>query len=327
MGSLVFYKGDFADHLHEIVGYKSGIAISIEQMCDLLASSYADEIISSETHGIRIRAEDYEELYYILLYELGVTEKKYNGVNDIIDLTRKHWEKYGEDFSRKIFDIYKEYISNKSEHSDIASIIKRTGKELGENGVRALAELMIEFDRFHNHNPHNIFRWQSWNNIVNLSDLFNEHQKVGQGEFFDQRFINYLSKNKNKLGEIHWRKFEELIAECFTRFGYKVELGPGSNDDGVDIRAWDKNNATSPEFLIQCKRQKEKINKVTIKALYADVLHESAKRGLLVTTSEFSIGAAKTINAREYPIEEVNGEMVKRWLLKLRTPGTGIVRV
>ncbi len=64
MGAIWFDKRDFADHLHEIIGYKSGVAASIEQMCDLLSGTgFDDEIVSSEEHGIRIRSEDYDTLY------------------------------------------------------------------------------------------------------------------------------------------------------------------------------------------------------------------------------------------------------------------------
>jgi restriction system protein len=129
------------------------------------------------------------------------------------------------------------------------------------------------------------------------------------------------------LGSIHWRKFEELIGECFVKFGYKVKIGPGSNDDGVDLRVWSEDENNAPEFIIQCKRKKEKIDKVHIKALYTDVMYENAKKGLLVTSSELSPGARKTISARAYPIEEVNGEMIKKWIIALRTPGTGIIRI
>ncbi len=48
---------------------------------------------------------------------------------------------------------------------------------------------------------------------------------------------------------------------------------------------------------------------------------------MLVTSSEFSIGARKTVSARRYPIEEINGEKIKAWLNELRTGGSGIVRV
>ena len=58
-----------------------------------------------------------------------------------------------------------------------------------------------------------------------------------------------------------------------------------------------------------------------------DVIEENATTGLLITTSEFSPGAKKTISARNYPLKEVNGEMISKWLKALRIPGTGIIRV
>ncbi|MEX0397281.1 restriction endonuclease, partial [Providencia rettgeri] len=113
----------------------------------------------------------------------------------------------------------------------------------------------------------------------------------------------------------------------FQRFGYTVELGPGSNDDGVDLRVWNKTSIGAPNYIIQCKRINKKIDKVTVKGLYTDILHEGSELGILVTSSEFSVGARSTIEARSYPIEEVNRDNIAQWLKKLRTPGTGIVRV
>lgn len=140
----------------------------------------------------------------------------------------------------------------------------------------------------------------------------------------------YARKNKHqaRLSDVHWRKFEKLTAEFFHREGYQVELGPGSNDDGVDIRIWrpDQKIEDYPHILVQCKRQKEKVDKVTIKALFTDVTHEGADYGLIVTTSELSPGAKTTIVARGYPIQEVERTGLESWLTRLRTPGTGIVR-
>ncbi len=94
--------------------------------------------------------------------------------------------------------------------------------------------------------------------------------------FFDQRFINYLSANFDTINQINWRKFEGLIAEFFDRSGFTVEIGPGRNDDGVDVRLWPKtyDNHLPPSMLVQCKRQKEKIEKVVVKVLYADIIKE-----------------------------------------------------
>nr|WP_247682653.1 restriction endonuclease [Pseudoalteromonas sp. MMG013] len=178
------------------------------------------------------------------------------------------------------------------------------------------------------HSPNTALRFNQFKDVLNLEDLFKEYSPVvSQGTFLDQRFIDYLSVNSEKIGQIHWRKFEELTAECFAKFGYTVELGPGSNDDGVDVRVWNDADKGSPKYIVQCKRTKSKIDKVTVKGLYADTMHEGSELGILVTSSEFSPGARKTVSARSYPIEEVNGDNIKSWLNELRTPGSGIVRV
>jgi restriction system protein len=121
-----------------------------------------------------------------------------------------------------------------------------------------------------------------------------------------------------------------LTAEYFDRAGYSVELGPGQNDDGVDVRIWKEEqhqDSESPHCIIQCKRKKQKVEKVFIKGLYADIKFEEAECGLLVTTSELSRGARKTITVRGYPIKEVNHTQLKKWLTELHTPGNGVVRV
>ena len=51
-------------------------------------------------------------------------------------------------------------------------------------------------------------------------------------------------------------------------------------------------------FWCQCKRQKEKVGKVVVKALWADVQHEKASPGLIVTTSRLSPGAKEVCAAR-----------------------------
>src|SRR6266498_3646009 len=77
--------------------------------------------------------------------------------------------------------------------------------------------------------------------------------------------------NLDDVDRIHWRQFERLAAEYFRRHGLYVELGPGGNDDGVDMRLWSHQQArTSPPLVIvQCKRQHRRISKTVVKALWA----------------------------------------------------------
>lgn len=337
MGAIWFDKHDLADHLHEIVGYKSGVAASIEHMCDLLSGTgFDDEIVSSEEHGIRIRSEDYDTLYYTLLHKIGVTDRPLDGIFEIFKISREIERRNGADFAHSIHDIYhrnievetKKAIQDGRNSLNPERMMREAAQIHGRAGLDAIMLLIQGYSDLLKHSPNTAMKFHQYTNIVNLSDLFDQYNPVAEeGAFLDQRFIDFLSNNADKLGEIHWRKFEELTAECFQRFGYIVDLGPGSNDDGVDLRVWRDARDGAPEFIIQCKRIKSKIDKVTVKGLYADVLHEGCKLGVLVTSSEFSIGARSTIEARSYPIEEVNRDSITKWLKELRTPGTGIVRV
>lgn len=337
MGAIIFAKGAFADHLHEIIGYKAGLAASIEHMCDLLVETgEADDIIRSETYGIRIRAEDYESLYYNLLHKIGVTEKPYQGIFSLIDLRRDIAQSRGEKFAEEIFQIYfsgsekamESAIREGGKSLDPTEMLSSAYQKHGEKGVVALFSILEEVERMRTLSPHVRSRHREWDNVLDLGTLFSKYQKNSTyGEHFDQRFIDFLSVNYEKLGVIHWRKFEELVSECFVKFGFHVEIGPGTNDDGVDVRVWNDQSSSCPKYIIQCKRQKSTINKVTVKGLYADVIEEGAEMGLLITTSEFSPGARQTVSVRGYPVEEVNGKMISEWLRLLRTPGTGIIRV
>src|SRR5690606_15146726 len=111
MGAIWFDKHDFADHLHEIVGYKSGVAASIEHMCDLLSGTgFEDKIVSSEGRGIRIRYEYYDSLYYTVLHKIGVIDRPIDGIFEIFKISREMERRNGADFARSIKDIYRRHI-------------------------------------------------------------------------------------------------------------------------------------------------------------------------------------------------------------------------
>lgn len=214
---------------------------------------------------------------------------------------------------------------------DPTPLFRASFEKYGVDGVNLALERLEIMNCGMNLNPHSTFRAVDWNEPLALKKLFfgTSKDSPAEGKFIDQRFVNYLSNNLNRLPNIHWRKFEELTAEFFHHEGFEVKLGPGSNDDGVDVRVWKPGAAQTekPLCLIQCKRQKEKIGRVIVKGLYADVAHEGAEYGVIVTTSELSPAAKNTIRARGYPIRQVEREGLNKWLEVLRTPGTGIVRV
>lgn len=339
--AMNFFPGTLADALSEMAGYKVGLALSVEEICDHLTGpgDLADIVRRSEERGVRLRSEAYEAIHYRLLHRIGYTEDELVGLPP----GARAFHKYKSNPKQlatyqamfKIFlEMLPEMMQSASTRADKSikprPFLERCKTELGLDGLKMAYDHMEEMANKLRASPYSLRRCVEWESPLELKKLFTgTDQAPEEGSFIDQRFLDYLSNNTNRLQDMHWRKFEELTAEYFEREGFRVEIGPGSNDDGVDVRLWkpDSPQDSKPTCLVQCKRQKAKIEKVIIKGLAADVQFMEADYGLIVTTSTLSPGAEATITARGYPIQAVERDAVAKWLERLRTPGTGIVRV
>lgn len=338
MGGMIFDPGVLADSLSETAGYKAGLALSISELCSHLGDQQDTELIlASEERPVRIRSEDYEALFYRLLHRIGHTDELYDGDFAGVGLYHKYKDQHRAEYEG-VLKLFVEHMPRATDDAkrsaskaiDPTPFMRACHAAYGRIGLDIAVEKLRAIDRGMRLSPHVGLRYVEWHDQRALVELFQGSSEAPeQGRFIDQRFIDYLSNNQDRLPEVHWRKFEELTAEFFDREGFRVELGPGTNDDGVDVRVWgaDQEEGASPQLIVQCKRQKAKVEKVVVKGLYADVQHESAEFGLIVTTSELSPGARTTIAARGYPIHEVSRSGLTTWLGRLRTPGTGIVRI
>jgi restriction system protein len=123
-----------------------------------------------------------------------------------------------------------------------------------------------------------------------------------------------LAVNGNEIELIHWRNFERFCAEYFKKQGYIVILGPGTNDGGIDIRAY-KEHGGAPDFVIQCKRYSKgkKVTIETVKSFYTDVVFENAKNGLIATTGYIAKGGKKVCETRGYNIKFAEKRYIKNW--------------
>ena len=159
-------------------------------------------------------------------------------------------------------------------------------------------------------------RRKQWDGVVALDRLFQgEHIPDDPEVYLDQRYIDYLAKNSEQMGEIHWRNFERLTTEFFRQQGYEVDLGTGTKDGGVDVRIWTdrESKAGPPLMLIQCKRYKNVVGIEMVKAFWTDVDFEGAERGLIATTSSVSRDSKKICDVRKWPMSFAEAADVKRW--------------
>ena len=166
---------------------------------------------------------------------------------------------------------------------------------------------------------------KTWDGLLPLSDLFSSESLPTEPDtFFDQRYIDYLQRQRHALTKIHWRQFESLTAEYFKRIGYKVTLGPGRNDGGKDVVAAKACDAVGPELVyIQCKRlgSKYEVGIDTVKAFWTTVQDDKATRGIVATTSCLAAGARTYCDARQYQLRAAEGEHVERWISQMASDG------
>jgi hypothetical protein len=128
--------------------------------------------------------------------------------------------------------------------------------------------------------------------------------------------IEYFAKNPKLLHDLHWRQFEELLAEVFKNQGFETELGPGQADGGVDLRLIQRTDIGDMLILVQAKKYAahRKIQLEPVKALWASVEDEQANKGILVSTSEFIPAAQKFATRHPYRLELAGPEKITSWL-------------
>lgn len=136
----------------------------------------------------------------------------------------------------------------------------------------------------------------------------------------DPRLIAYIDSHPEELYSLTPRQFEEFIAELLCKMGYKVRLGPGSRDGGVDVFA-ERDQDFGPELiLVQCKRHSpgHKVGEPIIKQLHADVNDRKASKGLVVTSSFFTSTALKYIESSKYRLGGADFDKLQAWIARLR---------
>ncbi|WP_319537157.1 restriction endonuclease [uncultured Vibrio sp.] len=336
MGTWITTANQFTSFLSDRVGYKSGLALSRENMLELLDSRdpLASIVSNTSDEVVRIRTNHILDSFQILLHRLGVIDKPFVGHAPTLldleymnkpqeqalfrDVLKYLGEVHFDKGKQSIFDGFDEdayFIQVEQKYGvDALSISKKLVS------LTKLSEEATPWDWFS-------ARVVDWSSPIELRALFeSESLDSMYGTFLDQRYINYLAQNVDKISTMHWRKFEALTAEYYEKQGYTVELGAGRNDGGVDVRVWAPNasHEEAPVTIVQCKRTKAKIDKVLVKSLWADVIDEQAKSGVIVTSSYFSPGAREVCKARKYPIREANRDTVISWLNDLKATGKGV---
>jgi restriction system protein len=333
MGAIVFRGGEFVPALSETVGYKSGLALDEERLREIVDELGLGGYWPGDADAwYRIRSEEYEELFAGILGQLGAGPRR-RIVSPLIDAFHRAKK---DPEQRAVFDaiapLYTKFLQSSTAAAAPGTKIDPRpflveAEKHGADGVRMAIELLELTNAHLQQSPWGGIRRVEWADVRELDELFrSERLDTSHGEYFDQRFVDFLAANFDDIDEINWRQFEGLAAEFFAREGFILELGPGRADGGIDIRLWpdDDSRGVPPTVLVQCKRQRRRISNTVVKALWADVEHEGAGSGLIVTTSSLSPAAREVRTARGYPVAEADRETLHTWVNAMRTPGAGV---
>lgn len=330
MGSAHMLRGGFSSQLSELVGYKAGLALDEVQLASHVEEGLRSFIVGPADMYVRIRSEEADDLVAQLLYGVGVTPVPYfvEPTHEVLRYVSKAAN--GNALHIQFMSILLSEYERQAELGgplNVTRLIQRCSTDMGEVGREMVRRFFEATEVRTIQNLWNGIRRVAWKDVADLDALFqSESLEVTHGNFIDQRFIDYLERNFEQIDRINWRKFEALTCEFFFREGYHVEISEGRNDGGIDARIWPDRDSRNepPTTLIQCKRQQDKVEKVVVKALWADVIDEKAASGLVVTTSALSPGAAKVCEARSYPVKEANRDTIRKWITAMRTPHTGV---
>jgi restriction system protein len=318
-----------------MTGYKSGLALTEGRFRDIFIEGGYERFWPDDPDiWLRIHPEQVEEIFAFALHKVGVGPPQHVVSPLIFVYHRLKHDPAKLKLMTEISARFTDYVrgavdeakAGRSKRIDPSPFLEWAVNDHGADGLE-IALMITEATLAHQlQSPWSALRRVEWQEVRQLEELFtSEHLESPHGEYFDERFANFLAANFEEIDRINWRQFEGLAAEYFKHTGFDVELGPGRNDNGVDIRL--RPNA-APELsptviLVQCKRQRAKIEKIIVKGLWADIVAEGADSGVVVTTSTFSPGAATIRTARGYEIVEADRDKVREFVNALRTPGAG----
>lgn len=330
MGGIWMASADLLDSLIEIVGFKTGLVLSKERAVLFLAEQDPDFAakLAGDNRMMRTESAVYEELVAHLLYRLGsLSSPRVSGpVGDVYHKYKKDPE--AAELVPKVGELFVEFMEafanrDPSEGpADPTPFFNAAKDKFGLLGAIIAMDYIKGVQRYMHRTPWGAMRRTEWKDTRELEELFkSEKLETMYGSFFDQRFIDFLAANFAEVDDIHWRQFEGATAEHFARQGFDVNLGPGRNDDGLDLRIFPKDGDQNlpPLIIVQCKRERRKLGKVLVKSVYADVLHHNATSGLIVTTSELAPGAEALRLARGYPVDVIDRGKVELWIKGMRT--------
>ena len=109
-------------------------------------------------------------------------------------------------------------------------------------------------------------------------------------------------KSIETIRQLHWRNFEELVAEAYRRQGYRVTEGGFGADGGIDLEL----RKGEELILVQCKQWKaQNVGVSVVREMFGVLTASNADKVIIICSSKFTQQAIDF--ASDKPIELLSG--------------------
>ena len=134
----------------------------------------------------------------------------------------------------------------------------------------------------------------------------------------NEKVLRYLAENPESFCHLEDKEFEAVMAEIYSKLGYKVELTKATRDGGKDIIIRKPEILGDFVYYVECKKYaaQRHIGVGIIRNLVGTINADRVNGGILATTSYFTPDAKRFIsdNKYDYQIQMHDYDAIRKML-------------
>lgn len=121
-------------------------------------------------------------------------------------------------------------------------------------------------------------------------------------------------KSIETIRQLHWRNFEELVAEAYRRQGYRVTEGGFGADGGIDLEL----RKGEELILVQCKQWKaQKVGVSVAREMFGVLTASNANKVIVICSGKFTQQAI--VFASDKPVTFIDGNELLSLIHEVQT--------
>lgn len=121
-------------------------------------------------------------------------------------------------------------------------------------------------------------------------------------------------KSIETIRQLHWRNFEELVAEAYRRQGYRVTEGGFGADGGIDLEL----RKGEERVLVQCKQWKaQKVGVSVVREMFGVLTASNADKVIVICSGKFTQQAIDF--ASDKPVTLIDGNELLSLINEVQT--------